>query len=182
MARWDHDQPRDYPACAPIGAGMALRRVAATRYVDALTGDPARAAFDRSGAGLVSGGDNDLVMTVLEAGLSVAYFPELVLTHLIPPRRTGRDYLGALNRAIARSWVRVLALHGIRHWPAITPRSVPLRQARAWWRTRAWRGPAEWVRWQGRCGQFEGQADLGRGTGLSTREPEPLARRPVPLP
>jgi hypothetical protein len=132
----------------------------AQAYAAALAEDPRRAAFDRTGRQLVSGGDNDLVMTALEAGCGVAYFPELVLTHLIPARRLERDYLGALNRAIMRSWVRVLALHGIVLWPPVSRASVPLRQARAWWRTRAWAGPAEWIRWQGRCGQFEGQADI----------------------
>lgn len=157
---WPAGAAREYPACAPIGAGMALRRTAAAAYAKALAGDPRRAAFDRTGSQLVSGGDNDLIMTMLEAGLGVAYFPQLSLTHLIPARRIERTYLGALNRAIARSWVRVLALHGIRPWPPVGGASVPLRALRAWFRTRAWRGPAEWVRWQGRRGQFEGQADL----------------------
>jgi hypothetical protein len=99
-------------------------------------------------------------MTILETGAAVAYFPELVLTHLIPARRIERRYLGALNRAIARSWVSVLALHNLQPWPAISRRTLRLRQLRAWLRTAAWRGPAEWIRWQGRCGQFEGQGDL----------------------
>ena len=60
--------------------------------------------------------------------------------------------------------MRVLALHGIVLWPPVARGSVPLRQARAWWRTRAWSGPAEWIRWQGRCGQFEGQADIAGAT------------------
>jgi len=162
-ASWQDPAPREYPACAPIGAGMVLRRHAAETYARAVERDPRRLAFDRTGTRLVSGGDNDLVLTVLEAGLAVAYFPELALTHLIPPGRTRPRYLGALNRAIARSWVGVLALHGIVIWPAVGRRSVPLRQARAWVRARAWTSPAAWVRWQGRCGTFEGQADLADG-------------------
>jgi hypothetical protein len=139
---------------------MALRREAASAYVTALDRHPERRGFDRTGSRLVSGGDNDLVMAVLESGWAVAYRPELSLRHLIPPRRSEVDYLGELNRAIARSWVRILALHDIKLWPPIAPRTVALRQARAWLRTRAWRGPAEWIRWQGRCGMFEGQADI----------------------
>ncbi len=159
-AVWSAGAPRSYPRCAPIGAGMALRREAAQAYVRALETNPARRAFDRTGTRLISGGDNDLVMAVLEAGWAVAYQPELSLQHLIPPRRSEADYLGALNRAIARSWVTVLAMHGIRLWQPIPRRTVALRQARAWLRARAWRGPAEWIRWQGHCGMFEGQADL----------------------
>lgn len=159
-ASWTEGEPRAYPLCAPIGAGMALRREAAAAYLAALAQHPERRGFDRTGTRLTSGGDNDLVMSVLEAGYAVAYRPELSLLHLIPPRRSEVDYLGALNRAIARSWVTVLALHGIRLWRPISPATVKLRQARAWLRSGAWRGPAAWVRWQGLCGSFEGRADL----------------------
>lgn len=170
-ASWSEGQPREYPACSPIGAGLALRRAGAAAYQQALQADPRRAGLDRAGSRLVSGGDNDLVMTVLEAGLAVAYFPELTLQHLIPEHRLERRYLGALNRAIARSWIQVLALHGITPWPPITPGSVRLRGLRAWFRTRAWRGPSEWVRWQGRVGHFEGQAELPRVPQQVQHEP-----------
>lgn len=160
-AGWRGGKPRAYPEAAPIGAGMALRRSGAEAYAAAVATDPNRQAFDRTGTKLVSGGDNDLVMTVLASGLDVAYQPELSLIHLIPAKRSQRDYLGALNRAIARSWVRVLALHGIELGRPISRATVGLRQARAWLRSKAWKGPAEWVRWQGLCGHFEGLADLG---------------------
>ena len=159
-AAWTAGTPRAYPLCAPIGAGLSLRRSAANAYVAALGQDERRRAFDRTGTQLVSGGDNDLVMTVLETGLTVAYEPALRLTHLIPASRSERAYLGRLNRAIARSWVRVLALHDIQPWPAVHRATVPLRQARSWLRCTTWRGPADWVRWQGTCGHFEGLADL----------------------
>jgi glycosyltransferase involved in cell wall biosynthesis len=160
-AAWSANGPREYPACAPIGAGMALRREGAAAYVAALAHDGRRRALDRVGSRLVSGGDNDLVMTILEAGFEVAYDPGLSLVHLIPAHRSTREYLGPLNRAIARSWVRVLALHGIRPWAPVPRLTVPQRCWRSWWQARAWRGPAEWVRWQGQCGQFEGRADMG---------------------
>ncbi len=159
-AAWTTCTPRTYPLCAPIGAGLALRRSAATTYVAALEHDERRRAFDRTGTQLVSGGDNDLVMTVLETGLAVAYEPALRLTHLIPSGRSELAYLGRLNRAIARSWVRVLALHGIQPWPPIPRWSVPLRQARARLRAGIVLTPAARVRWQGVCGHFEGLADL----------------------
>lgn len=160
-AAWTKDGPRYYPLCSPIGAGMVLRRSAAEAYTAALAKHPERLAFDRTGTQLTSGGDNDLVMTVLEAGLAVAYNPNLILTHLIPARRMEVSYLGALNRAISRSWVGVLAIHGIRPWAPTKRSTVKLRCWRAWVRSYAWRGPANWVRWQGVCGTFEGRADLG---------------------
>lgn len=171
-ASWRDLELHVYPDFAPIGAGMAIRRSLAQDYASALAADPSRRAFDRTGDQLVSGGDNDLVMHVLEAGFSVGYEPGLSLTHLIPPRRLEPSYLGALNRSIARSWVRVLALHGIRPWQPIRPATVPLRQWRAWWRTRAWRDNGTWVTWQGHCGTFEGQADLTRIVPKTMPRPE----------
>lgn len=161
-AVWDNGTPREYPKHAPIGAGMALRREGATAYAQSLSLDSRRRRFDRAGTKLVSGGDNDLVMTILEAGLAVAYLPALRLTHLIPETRLQPAYVGALNRAIARSWVSVLALHGIHPWSAVPHATVPVRILRSWVRSRAWHGPSEWIRWQGYCGHFEGQADLNQ--------------------
>jgi glycosyltransferase involved in cell wall biosynthesis len=159
-AVWNDETPRIYHRYAPIGAGMAVRREGATAYAKALSLHAHRRSFDRTGTRLVSGGDNDLIMTILEAGLAVAYLPALHLTHMIPKARLQRIYLGALNRAIARSWIGVLALHGIRPWSAVPPATLPLRKLRSWVRSQAWRGPSEWIRWQGYCGHFEGQADL----------------------
>jgi len=161
-AHWRGGAPRQYPPCSPIGAGLAIRRAIALAYAAALAADPARRQLDRTGRQLVSGGDNDLVMHVLEAGWTIGYEPDLALTHLIPGRRMERSYLGALNRAIARSWVRVLALHGIQPWAPIPPFTLSLRRGRAWWRARAWRDDASWVTWQGWCGTLEGQSDLRR--------------------
>jgi glycosyltransferase involved in cell wall biosynthesis len=157
---WRSPGERTYPTFSPIGAGMAVRRPVALHYAATVGSDPLRRALDRTGQQLVSGGDNDLVMHVLEAGASVGYEPDLSLTHLIPERRLERSYLGALNRAIARSWIRVLALHGIRPWKSIGPATVRFRQCRAWWRVRAWQSDAAWITWQGLCGTFEGQAEL----------------------
>jgi hypothetical protein len=149
-----------WPDFAPVGAGLAVRRRHALAYAAEVARDPLRLALDRTGAQLASGGDNDLVFTTLHAGGDVAYFPELRLIHLIPASRLDADYLARLNRGIMRTWVRVLHLHGHCPWGPISPRSVPLRVARAWLRSQAWRGPAQRVRWFGARGQFEGLAEL----------------------
>jgi GT2 family glycosyltransferase len=151
---------RGYPACAPVGAGMILRRAAWQAYADGLATDPT-APLDRAGTELTSGGDNDMVLRILRAGWSVGYFPQLRLTHLIPAGRLTRDYLGRLNHGIARSWVQVLARHGINPWPRASRWTVPFRKWRAYLSYRAWSGPAEYIRWQGACGQFEGRAAVG---------------------
>lgn len=145
----------DYPMFAPMGAGMALRRAAAQAW---LGRSHAATLPDRQGSSLSSSGDNDIILCAMAAGWESAYFPTLRLTHLIPPVRTTRDYLGRLNRGIQNSWMRVLARHDANPWPPLAPWTVPLRCAKAWFIHRAWSSPAAWVRWQGACGHFEGRS------------------------
>lgn len=145
---------RLYPHFAPLGAGMAVRCSALQTWLN----DPeSNLVSDRRGSDLTSGGDNDIVLTLLRAGWQVAYFPDLVLTHLIPAARVQRDYLARLNRAIAKSWIQILQKHDANPWPAIAPWTLPPRQLKAWFFHRAWSGPAQFIRWQGACGHFEGR-------------------------
>lgn len=154
---WDEAAGRNaFPAFAPIGAGMAFRRLAVVDWSNALDAS----LTDRRGGELTSGGDNDIVFTVLRAGWQIAYFPDLVLTHLIPSTRVQPAYLARLNRAIARSWIHVLAKHDANPWPPIAPWTVPLRCLKAWFTYRAWSGPAPFIRWQGACGHFEGRSSI----------------------
>lgn len=143
-----------YPAFAPIGAGMALRREAVQRW---LTDSSAAPLSDRRGGELSSAGDNDIVLTLLRHGWEVAYFPELSLTHLIPAARIDPPYLARLNRGIQKSWMQVLTKHGANPWPPIARWTAPLRKARAWFAYRAWSSPTTHIRWQGACGHFEGR-------------------------
>ena len=146
---------REYPAdAAPIGAGMALRREAVAAWLDASSLMP---ISDRRGAELTSGGDNDIVFTLLEHGWHVGYFPELSLTHLIPSARLAPDYLARLNRGIQKSWMQVLTRHHANPWPPIASWSVPLRQLKAWFACRGWSSRSAHIRWQGACGHFEGR-------------------------
>lgn len=148
---------RDYPDCAPVGAGMAIRRAALQTWID----DPCTIMLsDRRGDALTSGGDNDIILTLLRAGWAVGYFPELVLTHLIPAARLNRDYLARLNRGIAQSWVQVLHRHKANPWSSVPRWTVPLRQLKAWFTNRVWTGPAAYIRWQGACGHFIGLGSI----------------------
>jgi glycosyltransferase involved in cell wall biosynthesis len=146
-----------YPLSAPIGAGMVIRREVALAWAEEIEQDPRRRALDRAGSGLASGGDNDIVISVMKAGWKMGYFPQLALTHLIPPARCKSDYLERLSHAMSRSWMQLLTIHGINPWPPISAWTVPLRQAKAWFTHRAWSGPAERIRWAGACGHFEGR-------------------------
>lgn len=151
---------RTYPECAPIGAGLAIRREAYETYVESAARDARRRALGRAGESLASGEDNDIVMTLLEADWAVGYFPSLELTHLIPEERVTPDYLAEMAENSNRTWVTVLDVHGIRPWSPIPKWTVPLRKMRAYLKTRAWEGPLERIRWRGACGQFEGRALL----------------------
>lgn len=145
-----------YPAeAAPIGAGMAVRREAAAQWLADSVGS---SLSDRRGAELTSGGDNDIVFTLLKHGWEVGCFPELSLTHLIPASRLTPDYLARLNHGIQKSWVQVLAKYDACPWPPIAGWTVPLRQFKAWFTHRAWTDRAAYIRWRGACGQFEGRA------------------------
>jgi glycosyltransferase involved in cell wall biosynthesis len=171
---------RAYPdKAAPIGAGMVLRSSAAQAYAERLLrssglrvagGGSAYAQIgsgltrtvitDRKGDSLASAGDNDLVFTILRDGWKVGYFPNLVVTHLIPKSRLTMDYLARANRGVQRSWVEVLRRHEACPWGEIARWSLPARKGRAFLTQRGWRKPDGFIRWQGACGQFEGRGKL----------------------
>jgi len=146
----------EYPAYAPIGAGMALRRAAWQTWLAARV-DDSGALSDRRGDALTSSGDNDIVLCALRSGWEVGYFPQLSLTHLIPAARLDADYLARLNRGIQQSWMRVLSLHDANPWPPLSPMGAVLRKAKSWLTHRAWSAPAAHIRWQGACGHFDGR-------------------------
>jgi len=154
--RHDGYPPNRYPAFAPIGAGMALRRAAAQAWLDArATG--ASGPSDRLGQDLSSAGDNDIVFCAMRAGWEVGYFPQLVLTHLIPEARLDARYLARLNRGIQKSWMQVLLLHDGCPWSPVSRLGAALRKFKAWFTYRAWTSPAARIRWQGACGHFDGR-------------------------
>lgn len=157
-ARWEPDQKRFYPDIAPIGAGMAILREALLHWIGLVKADPVRQRFGRTGTALTSGEDNDINLTLLANGWTLAYEPSLRLTHLIPARRLTLDYQRRIARATFHDFVRVLALHDIRPWPAIPRWTVPLRKLKAWLALRAWSSPVASIRWHGACGQIEGRA------------------------
>lgn len=144
--------PWEYPPFAPVGAGMAVRRSAIQSWMDRTT-----EITDRRGQELASAGDNDIILTIMEAGWQVAYVPQLRLTHLIPKGRLDPIYLGRLNRGIQKSWIQVLRAHNVCPWPTIPRWTVPLRQLKLWVTHRAWSSVAANIRWQGARGHFEGR-------------------------
>jgi glycosyltransferase involved in cell wall biosynthesis len=167
-ASWKHKSQggRQYPDCSPIGAGMVLRRDAYAAYVKETAEDSTRLALGRRGNDLASGEDNDMVMTLLRDGWTVGYEPELVLQHIIPESRLTKTYLRRYAYSSNRTWVQVLAVHGMTPWSELHPATALLRKARAYVRSRAWRGPVEAIAWASACGLIDGRARI-RGIGNS---------------
>jgi glycosyltransferase involved in cell wall biosynthesis len=158
---------REFPDCAPIGAGMVLRRDAARAYAERLQARGERqeargkeTITDRKGDSLASGGDNDICLTVIEEGWQVGYLPQLQLMHLIPERRMTLDYHKRMARDSMKSFILMLDQHGIRPWPAMPRWTLPLRVASDWWRVQPWRGPEHSLSFWGNVGMYEGRAAL----------------------
>ena len=146
----------EYPACAPIGAGMAVRRECWMAWQENCRRAGAELS-DRRGGELTSSGDNDIVLCAMQAGWHTGYFPQLRLTHLIPDSRLTPEYLARLNRGIQQSWMQVLTRHEACPWPPLSSTGARLRKIRAWLAYRAWGSPAARIRWQGACGHFDGR-------------------------
>lgn len=149
----------EYPAVAPIGAGMALRRGAIQTYIQN-SGNNNTVISDRNGNSLGSGGDNDLILEVLKAGWRVGYFPSLCLRHIIPKERLQVNYLARLLNNTNRSWIAVLEKHRINPWPGIPSWTLPFRKIKAWFACRGWTGSVNYIKWRGACGLFDGLADI----------------------
>jgi len=151
---------KKYPEISPIGAGIVLVKQAAQAYAELACQDTSRLSLGRTGKKLVSGEDNDIVLTLLEHGWGIGYFPQLRLTHLISANRVTKDYLAKLNHASSRSWIQVLDFHKIRPWKKISSWTVMPRKIKAFFNYQAWKNPESFVKWRGACGTFEALARL----------------------
>jgi glycosyltransferase involved in cell wall biosynthesis len=150
--------PLVYPECGPLTAGMIARRELLEKWADERCASGI--LLGRRGRELTSGEDHDIVLHIFCAGWQVGYFPQLRLHHIIPKERLTLDYLARLQHGIGKSWVHWATRYGLTEVGPAARWTVPLRKARAFLRCRAWVGPAEYVRWRGLCGQFEGRAEL----------------------
>ncbi len=87
----------------PSGAGLCVRREVAAQYFEYHQTGKRKVIMDRSGKGLLSGGDTDLAATACDVGLGVGLFTALTLSHLIPSDRLEEDYLVKLVEGMAFS-------------------------------------------------------------------------------
>ncbi|WP_295720263.1 glycosyltransferase [Mucilaginibacter sp.] len=149
----------EYPNSAPIGAGMGIRITALGAYIDKIKASGSIIS-DRTGNELTSGGDNDMVIEILRSGWQVGYFPSLQLHHIIPEQRMQVNYLARLLNNTNRSWIQVLEKHHINPWKKVNGFTVPFRKTKAWFTYRAWQSAANYIKWQGACGLFDGLATI----------------------
>jgi glycosyltransferase involved in cell wall biosynthesis len=149
----------EYPNSSPIGAGMGIRTTALGSYINKIT-TSGSVISDRTGNELTSGGDNDMVIEILRSGWQVGYFPSLQLLHIIPEQRMQINYLARLLNNTNRSWIQVLEKHHINPWKKVTGFTVPFRKVKAWFTYRAWQSAANYIKWQGACGLFDGLAAI----------------------
>jgi hypothetical protein len=96
-------------AALPYGAGMCVRRNVAERYLEMLARNPLRQALDRTGRGLLGGGDADLSFTACDMGLGNGIFAAMKLTHLISSRRLTEEYL--LNLVESMTYSKTMLFH-----------------------------------------------------------------------
>jgi len=80
----------------PCGAGMIIRREVLEHYAREAETNPMRLLLGRAGGRLLSGEDDDLVITACSMGFGKGRFRELKLRHLIPASRLTADYLSRL--------------------------------------------------------------------------------------
>jgi glycosyltransferase involved in cell wall biosynthesis len=153
IERWENH----FPSAAPIGAGMAIRTAALTAYMAM-----AQTALltDRTGTSLFSGGDNEIIISILKSGWHTGYFPQLILRHIIPAERMQVGYIARLIHDTNVSWVQLLEKHGINPWAKIHPATLGLRKIKAWLGFKAWQNASAFIRWQGACGLLEGLAKI----------------------
>jgi len=87
----------------PCGAGMIIRRSAASAWAETAAKDTLRLALGRKGNSLTGYDDTDMVLSVCSMGLAIGRFPELSLTHLIPSARLQKSYFIKLTEGNATS-------------------------------------------------------------------------------
>jgi glycosyltransferase involved in cell wall biosynthesis len=106
---WSNNYDRE---AAPVGSGLCVRRVVASRYAELVQGDGLRQSLGRRGAGLNSGEDIDLDYVACDMGLGLGRFRSLWLTHLIPAKRLTDEYLYKLCEGFGYSEVILEAVRG----------------------------------------------------------------------
>jgi len=95
----------------PFGVGMCLRKTLAVQYATLCQKDNVRRSLGRLGQSLASCEDTDIALLTCVLGNGTASFTALKITHLIPERRTTREYMSRLVAGKAESQVVLSSLY-----------------------------------------------------------------------
>lgn len=148
------EEVKNYPESAALL--IAPKRECMLKYIAYYQQSEDAQQLGRKGNDLASGEDNDINLFIYKSGYALGYFPELKFYHIIPAKRMSKKYLAKLQYSMNKTWVKVLALHGIYPWGKVPSYTVRLRKAKAWFTYRAWQSDKNYIKWRGACGLFEG--------------------------
>ncbi|MEM9833382.1 MAG: glycosyltransferase [Bacteroidota bacterium] len=81
----------------PVGANMAFRRTVFDRY------GLFNVALGRKGSGLLGGDEKELIYRVKADNLPIYYVPDVVVDHIIPPKRLIKTYIQGLAQGVGLS-------------------------------------------------------------------------------
>ena len=149
-----------YPERAPIGTGMVITSKSFLCYLQAIENDIKRLQLGRKGLNLISGEDNDIVLTVIKHGYEIACIPELIVNHHIQKRRYNLEYLKKIAFQSNQSWIKALEIHDINPWKKIPKWTVPIRCLKAWILYKGWKNEANYINWKSACGTFQGLSEI----------------------
>jgi glycosyltransferase involved in cell wall biosynthesis len=144
----------DYPLFSPVGAGMAIRKIALNKYLEEVQQNT-QVIADRSGNSLTSSGDNEIVMQIFLNGFDIGFFPRLNLKHIIPTERLNKIYLGKLNKAIMHSWTLFLIKYNQCPWNRFNKITLQFRVIKALIKYAPWKSSSNYIKFNGVVGQLE---------------------------
>ena len=106
-----HDEygcvPATWTSFYPYGTGLTIRRQVMERYCSEVKSG-SFSSTGRQGKSLSSGEDNQIVWEAIKMGCAAGISPSLVITHLIPIRKSNLDYVKRLSFGTASSFSTVL--------------------------------------------------------------------------
>ena len=151
----------------PVGAGMAIRREIALRYVESIRGDPVALGFGRSGNALSGGEELDMAICAMDQGYAIGRSGDLRFTHIVPGFRLELNYMLRLLYMSQYSTERLMVHRG---WKKPLPLEKPTwrRKVKRWF-ARARRHSPEDLCWRA--------LSRGRADGLSGAPPDPFYSR-----
>ncbi len=128
----------------PVGAGLCLRAEVLRQIYQ--NEKIAGSVVGRTGSGFGGGEDLAIAMLVWRSGFECWYEPSLIIRHLLPASRMGKNYLLRLYEGIGRGQTAVRRLSD---WKARTPLAwlIGLKDL-CRWQFGQWRGPAPRLRQQ----------------------------------